>query len=227
VHLRFTQSGKQNKFICEDLFPHWSAAEGEAFAAKKEQRFRDLAASQLPSLVTPGLHRLCGELTAAGVRVAAVTNAPRANAELMLGAAGTVAGKPPLDFFTPLIIGDECSQAKPHPEPYLAAMRQLGVSSEHCLAFEDSPSGAAAAVAAGVVTIGITSTQTTEVLIGQAGCSLAIADFEDAALERLLREDWDVPCAADAVPAPKKEAIRTRAKDSRPEEEGGTEGTRW
>ncbi|EOD39073.1 hypothetical protein EMIHUDRAFT_56982, partial [Emiliania huxleyi CCMP1516] len=124
-----------------------------------------------------------------GVRCAAVTNAPRANAELMLGAIGAVAGKESLSFFSPLIIGDECSHAKPHPEPYLAAMRLLGVEAENCLAFEDSPSGAAAAVAAGTQTVGITSTQTAEKL-EEAGCSIAIRDFEDPGLAALLRDTW-------------------------------------
>ena len=237
--MHVSQSGKQNKLICEDLFPDWSEDEGAAFAQRKEQRFRDLAASKLPLLLTPGLHTFCNRLRAAGVACAAVTNAPRANAELMIAAVGPIAGKPSLEFFSPLIIGDECSQAKPHPEPYLAAMRELGVRAENCLAFEDSPSGAAAAVAAGVMTIGITSTQTADVLEHQAGCSLTIANFEDASLEKLLCEVWAVPSAEDSGFSKSSGAMRTpdpyaqssklftRSKDSRPEEEGGTEGTRW
>jgi len=187
-------SGRQNAQICAALFPDWPVDRGVAFSARKEQRFRELAAAKLPALVTPGLHALCAALAAQGVRCAAVTNAPRANAELMLGAIGAVAGKESLSFFSPLIIGDECSHAKPHPEPYLAAMRLLGVEAENCLAFEDSPSGAAAAVAAGTQTVGITSTQTAEKL-EEAGCSIAIRDFEDPGLAALLRDTWTLRAA--------------------------------
>ena len=73
--------------------------------APVQARFRELAAARLPSLVTPGLERLLARLDAAGVPYAAVTNAPRANAELMLDAIGR------RHAFSPLVIGDECTAA--------------------------------------------------------------------------------------------------------------------
>lgn len=45
---------------------------------------------------------------------------------------------------------DDVVNPKPHPEPYLAAAARLGVEPAACLAVEDSPVGAAAAVAAGM-----------------------------------------------------------------------------
>lgn len=176
-------TGRQNSQIVADLFPEMSMEEGATFSDRKEARFRELAAERLPSLATPGLDATLQRLEAAGVKCAAVTNAPRANAELMLGAIGR------LGWFEPLIIGDECSAGKPDPEPYLRAMRELGVTPESCIAFEDSESGAAAAVAAGVRTLGLTSTQTSEKLL-QAGCAMTISDFEDASLVRELDERW-------------------------------------
>ena len=137
-------SGRSNPAICADLLPQKSVAEAEAFSAQKEQRFRDLAASQLSRLTTPGLERLIEWIDRTGVRTAAVTNAPRPNAELMLSSIGRLA------WFETLVIGDECAAAKPDPEPYLVAMRRLGLQPAQCVALEDSPSGAAAAVAAGV-----------------------------------------------------------------------------
>ena len=69
-------------------------------------------------------------------------------------------------------------------------MRALGVGSDACLAVEDSPSGAKAAVAAGVRTIGITSTQRSEKLV-DAGCALHVADFDDPRLWEELRA-WQI-----------------------------------
>ena len=45
---------------------------------------------------------------------------------------------------------DEVARGKPAPDVYLQAARLLGVAPEHCLALEDSPNGARAAVAAGM-----------------------------------------------------------------------------
>lgn len=49
---------------------------------------------------------------------------------------------------------DGWERGKPHPDIYLAAARGLGIEPAHCLAIEDSPTGASAAVAAGMTVIG-------------------------------------------------------------------------
>ncbi|MGH8917897.1 MAG: HAD-IA family hydrolase, partial [Actinomycetes bacterium] len=48
-------------------------------------------------------------------------------------------------------------RTKPHPEPYLYAAAQLGVDPTRCVAVEDSPTGAAAAVAAGCTVLVVPS----------------------------------------------------------------------
>jgi beta-phosphoglucomutase-like phosphatase (HAD superfamily) len=52
---------------------------------------------------------------------------------------------------------DEVSEGKPAPDLYLAASERLGVSPGESVAVEDSPSGVAAARAAGLYVIGIPS----------------------------------------------------------------------
>ena len=44
-----------------------------------------------------------------------------------------------LPFFDVIITSDDCSSGKPHPEPYLAAIRMLDVHAENCVAVEDTP----------------------------------------------------------------------------------------
>ena len=61
----------------------------------------------------------------------------------------------PIDSFTAVVTGDVVLHGKPHPEPYLAAARQLGVDLRACIAIEDSPPGVASAVAAGIRTIAV------------------------------------------------------------------------
>ena len=71
-----------------------------------------------------------------------VTNAPRANALMMLDALGIT------DRFRGMVIGDEMANPKPHPVPYLVGLERLGASTDHAVAFEDSRSGVRSAAAA-------------------------------------------------------------------------------
>lgn len=50
-----------------------------------------------------------------------------------------------------LYTADDVARGKPAPDVYLFAAQQLGVNAAECLALEDSPNGARAAVAAGMV----------------------------------------------------------------------------
>ena len=52
------------------------------------------------------------------------------------------------------ISGEDVSQGKPAPEPYLLAAQKLGLSPDQCMAVEDSRVGVASAKAAGMVAVG-------------------------------------------------------------------------
>lgn len=52
-------------------------------------------------------------------------------------------------FFSHLIAGDEVTDNKPHPAPYLAGAAALGVAPVTCFAFEDSDTGTTSAHRAG------------------------------------------------------------------------------
>lgn len=54
-----------------------------------------------------------------------------------------------LESFPVVITRDDVEEPKPSPEPYLKAAEAMGLDPGACLVFEDSPSGAAAARAAG------------------------------------------------------------------------------
>ena len=61
----------------------------------------------------------------------------------------------PPGTFDVVITGDEVSNGKPHPEPYLAAAARSGVRAKDCAAIEDSPTGVRSAVAAGCRTFAV------------------------------------------------------------------------
>jgi HAD superfamily hydrolase (TIGR01509 family) len=96
----------------------------------------------------PGARELLGELRAAGVPTALVTMSLRRMALRIASA---------LDphRFDVVIAGDDVTHAKPHPEPYLMAAAQLGVSIRDCIALEDSEFGLVSAVASGAAAIGV------------------------------------------------------------------------
>uniref|UniRef100_A0ACD5THX9 Uncharacterized protein n=1 Tax=Avena sativa TaxID=4498 RepID=A0ACD5THX9_AVESA len=179
-------SGWHNDALAGQLFPELDHDKAMEFMDQKEALFRKLAAGQLKGL--DGLQDLCTWIEGRNLKRAAVTNAPRANAEFMLSLLGLTS------FFPVLVIGSECERAKPSPDPYLKALELIGASPDHTFIFEDSASGVGAGVAAGVAVVGLT-TGNPEKVLKDAGASLLIEDFRDPKLLAMLQE-LD-PAAAD------------------------------
>jgi HAD superfamily hydrolase (TIGR01509 family) len=96
----------------------------------------------------PGAHELLEALREASVPTALVTMSIRSMADDVVNAI-------PFEAFDVIVTGDSVDNAKPHPEPYLAAAAALGVDVRDCIAIEDSPAGLTSAWAAGAVTIGV------------------------------------------------------------------------
>jgi HAD superfamily hydrolase (TIGR01509 family) len=114
----------------------------------------ELVLAELEGGVDPmvGALELVELLRADGVPVGLVSNSPRRFIERSHEVAAT--GMP----FDVVVSGHEVPEAKPAPDAYLEACRQLGVRpGDRVVALEDSPSGVKAAVAAGLFTIGIPS----------------------------------------------------------------------
>ncbi|WP_374971539.1 HAD family hydrolase [Terrabacter sp. BE26] len=96
----------------------------------------------------PGARELLLELGSLGVPSLLVTMSWRSLADV-------VVRNLPEGAFQHLVTGDAVSHGKPHPEPYLAAVRLVGADPADCIAIEDSPAGVRSATAAGVPTIAI------------------------------------------------------------------------
>ena len=99
----------------------------------------------------PGVSALLEELAGLGVPQAMVTMswAPLADA---------LVGQLPPGLLATVVTGDVVTHGKPHPEPYLTALRRLsplGVDPATAIAVEDSPTGLASAEAAGLRTIAV------------------------------------------------------------------------
>ena len=125
-----------------------SPVELEAVEINEELLVRVIAQVREHVPWRPGAVELLTALGEAGVPSALVTMSWRSLAEAVVTAL-------PEDTFAAVVTGDEVEHGKPHPEPYLAAARTLGVEVRDCVAIEDSPTGVRSAVAAGVPTLAV------------------------------------------------------------------------
>nr|WP_174186545.1 HAD family phosphatase [Nocardia barduliensis] len=105
-----------------------------------ERRVTELMTGPIPW--RPGAKDALAMVRAAGLSSALVTNTKRSLTEFGLDTLGR-------DLFDVSVCGDEVAQGKPEPDVYLRAAELLGLDPEHCVAVEDSPTGARAAQAAG------------------------------------------------------------------------------
>ena len=178
-HARFGRElqGFSNASIGERFLAHEPPERRAGILSEKERVFRELVAGQI--VPVPGLLPLLGRADDAGVPMVAVTNAPRANAELLLSGLGIA------HRFKALVIGDELAHGKPHPLPYLEGLRLAGAQAQASLAFEDSRSGVQSATAAGIATIGMRTGLSHADLIG-AGAVASARAFDDPELIRLV-----------------------------------------
>lgn len=171
-------SGRLNDAIIRDWLPHLSDAEGRALSDRKEAEFRTRAETRLQPM--PGLNELLDWAAQQPLKLGMVTNAPRDNAEFMLRVLHLT------EVFETVVLADELERGKPDPLPYEVAIAQLGVRALDSLVFEDSPSGIKAAVAAGIPTVGITSSHDAEKL-RQLGATWTAPDFADKGVWSLVR----------------------------------------
>lgn len=149
----------------------WSPADGEALIGmslydsaiilkqkmnlplNSEQIIETLTDSVLAKLDSaiewrPGALELLHDLRARGIKTALVTMSMR---RMALSVANS--GSEPL--FDVVVAGDDVTQGKPHPEPYLTAAARLGVEISQCIAFEDSETGLLSAERSGAIAVGI------------------------------------------------------------------------
>lgn len=123
------------------LSPHTDPA---AFEDKWRDTHRQNVEQSIP--VKPHVFDLLEAIGATGVPMAVVTSTNAEPASHHLEHAGL------LSFFATVCAGDEVSENKPHPMPYLTAAERLQMDATQCIAFEDSDLGTTAATRAGCYT---------------------------------------------------------------------------
>jgi HAD superfamily hydrolase (TIGR01509 family) len=95
----------------------------------------------------PGVRDLLAQCRARGIRMAITTTTSRSNVDALLR---SHLGAGWAGWFAAQVCGEDVLRKKPDPEAYRLSLDRLGLAPGEALALEDSPAGAASALAAGV-----------------------------------------------------------------------------
>jgi beta-phosphoglucomutase len=174
--------GKRNSELVRDLIDA-KLPEDLIFhhGAEKERLFREMMMAEgLQHYAIPGVHEFLERHR--GVPKAVASNGEPQNIDFVLDSFGL------REYFPVTVNGMQVVRPKPFPDVFLEAARQLNTAPQHCIVFEDSPTGVTAARAAGMRVVGVETTPTTF-----QGIDLKIKDFRDPALEAWLSETAPSP----------------------------------
>jgi beta-phosphoglucomutase len=175
MHLRMY--GKRNDQIVRDFFGEGiPALEVDARGRAKEQLYREMMCGRTQGLQVPGLREFLDRHR--DLPMAVASNAEPENVAFVLDELGL---RP---YFRVVVDGHQVHLPKPHPDIYLRAAELLEIEPANCVVFEDSHSGAAAAVAAGMRVIGLRTT-----FDNLPGTVLSIDNFLSGDLESWLQAE--------------------------------------
>ncbi|MEX1179152.1 MAG: beta-phosphoglucomutase [Nitriliruptor sp.] len=149
-----------------------SEVEFERMMASKNERYVELLADMAPADLLPGAAELIAACRERGLRIAIGSSSK--NAPAVLAALGIA------DRFDAVADGTTVAVTKPAPDLFLAAARQLDVDPARCVVIEDAAAGVDAALAAGMVAVGIGPTER----VGHA--HLVFASTADVDLDAVL-----------------------------------------
>jgi beta-phosphoglucomutase len=167
--------GKRNDQIVRDYFGEGiSPEEVEARGRAKERLYREMLTGRTEEMLVPGLREFLERYRDLPMGVG--SNAEPENIALVLDETGL------RRYFRAVVDGHQVRHPKPHPEVYLRVAELLETDPAECIVFEDSHSGAAAAVAAGMRVIGISTTDD-----NLSGTAITIDNFRSGDLDLWLQ----------------------------------------
>lgn len=139
--------GLRNQEVIAQLFGEFAPATVARLADRKEEIYRDLIRHDVP--VMEGVVDFVRACRAEGFKLAVGSSGPPENVTLVLECMG-------LTFdFDACVTGRDVTHGKPHPEVFQKAADRLGLPASSCAVIEDAPAGIEAALAAGMVAVGL------------------------------------------------------------------------
>jgi HAD superfamily hydrolase (TIGR01509 family) len=143
--------------IASELLEGWLGQEGRGVELMTELDQMVVVELEHGVEAMVGARDLLERLQAQGTPIGLVSNSPLSFVERSLEIVGFEG------VFDTVVSGHEVAEPKPAPDPYLEACRRLGVGAgPGVIVLEDSPTGVAAARAAGLTVIGVPSVEGVE-----------------------------------------------------------------
>lgn len=125
-----------------------------------------------------GVREFISKCRARGLKLALASSADRIKIEINLREIGV-----PSETFDVVVSGLDVVKKKPDPEIFLAAARKMGVDPPACLVVEDAVNGVAAAKAAGMRCLGLTTSFSPDDLAAADWTAPDLAHAPDEVLE--------------------------------------------
>lgn len=168
-------AGRHNDEIFALYFPDMPASDYPAMVASKELMYQRLYAPH--KAVVAGLIPFLEAAKAAGIPCAVGTAAPQLNIDYILEPMGIA------QYFQAVVNPNASIRGKPHPDIFVEAARQLGVTPADCVVFEDAPMGLQAAHNGGMKSIALT-THLSAADLAQESPAHIMADYTGIRLTR-------------------------------------------
>lgn len=166
-----------NEEILEKLFgDRFTPAERKQIAWEKEAEYRKIFKPELRLL--QGLPTLLDQLKNIDFPFGVGTAAPAENADFVLDELGI------RSYFKTVVHAGHVSNGKPHPEVFQRAASGIGIPADHCLVFEDSPTGVHTAQNAGCLAVAVLTTHRKEEFEQFENVAGYIRDFSEVILKQ-------------------------------------------
>ena len=124
-----------------------SEEEMQEWMTRKNAHYQELITRVTPADLLPGVAALLNELRERGIKIAVASaskNSPEVIRRLEIE-----------DSIDQLVHGGMVERQKPFPDLFLQAAKQVGVPAAACIVVEDAAAGIEAAIAAGMVSVGL------------------------------------------------------------------------
>jgi HAD superfamily hydrolase (TIGR01509 family) len=136
---------------------HQIDAEDDIWQKVSDYRDQLFLEAFTPRLVN-GAKELVHLLHGFGYRLGVATGSTQQVVEELLSKTGI------RDYFSALVTSEDVQFSKPHPQPYQLLLQQLQVRPEQALVIENAPLGIESAIAANLICLAVTTTNSHEVL---------------------------------------------------------------
>ncbi len=150
--------GMRNEIIIPTIL-QWSSNRNEIsrLSKRKEVIYREIIVKE-KLLPLPGAVEFLTVLQDLNIPCAIGSSTDRLNIQMALDKLSIG------HFFSGIVSGEDVSEGKPNPQVFLFAAQLIECKPEHCVVFEDSPAGLAAAHNGGMKSVGVATTHPVHVL---------------------------------------------------------------